>query len=69
MQISLPLDKMSVQEKISAMETLWRDLSRNDSGYESPLWHREVLECREAEGGKFTDWEEAKREIRERTCK
>jgi len=23
-QISLPLDKMSVQEKISTMETLWR---------------------------------------------
>jgi hypothetical protein len=69
MQISLPLDKMSVQEKILTMETLWRDLSRDDSGYESPLWHREVLECREVEGGKFTDWEESKRAIRERACK
>jgi len=63
------LDEMTTQEKISTMETLWRDLSQDDSGYESPLWHREVLECREAEGGKFTDWEESKRNIRDRSCK
>jgi len=66
-QISLPLDKMSVQEKISTMETLWRDLSRNDSDYESPLWHKEVLEARE--GSKCSDWNEAKERIRQRTCK
>jgi len=66
--ISVPLDKMGVQEKMSTMETSWRDLSRDDSGYESPLWYREVLECREVEGGKFSGWEEARRTIRERTC-
>ena len=69
MQISLPLDKMSIQEKIATMETLWRDLSQNPEAYDSPLWHREVLECREAEGGEFTDWEDAKREVRDRVCK
>jgi len=69
MQISLPLDEMTTQEKISTMETLWRDLSRDSEGYESPLWHREVLECREAEGGEFTDWDKAKQEIRDRICK
>ncbi len=69
MQISLPLDKMSIQEKILTMETLWRDLSQNSEAYDSPLWHREVLECREAAGGEFTDWEDAKREIRDRVCK
>jgi len=69
MQISLPLNEMTTQEKISTMETLWRDLAQNSEAYESPLWHREVLECREAEGGGFTDWDEAKRKIRDRVCK
>lgn len=68
MQISLPLDKMSIQEKISTMETLWRDLSQNSEAYDSPLWHRKVLECREAEGGEFSDWDEAKREILDCVC-
>ncbi len=69
MQISLPLDKMSVQEKISTMEALWRDLSKETEDYKSPLWHREILECREAEGGEFTDWNEAKKEVRDNACK
>jgi len=65
MQISLPLDEMTIQEKIVVMESLWSDLSRKSEQYNSPLWHREVLECREAEGDDFVDWDEAKRELRE----
>jgi len=64
MQVPLPLDKMTVQEKIMTMETLWRDLSRDAASYQSPLWHREILECREAEGGEFSDWNDAKKDIR-----
>jgi len=69
MSVSLPLDKMTVQEKIMTMETLWRDLSQDEESYQSPLWHREILECRETEGGEFTDWNDAKEEIRNAVCK
>jgi len=69
MQIALPLDEMTTQEKISTMEALWRDLSKDSEAYDSPLWHKEVLECREAEGGEFVDWDEAKQQIRKDLCK
>jgi len=69
MQISLPLDEMTTQEKISAMEALWRDLSKDSEACDSPLWHKEVLECREAEAGEFVDWNEAKQTIRKDLCK
>jgi hypothetical protein len=52
------------------METIWEDLSRNSDALESPEWHRDVLEERErriASGeGRFSDWEEAKADIRKR---
>jgi len=53
------------------MGALWDDLSRNADTLESPEWHREVLEERErriASGeAQFTDWEQAKADIRKRT--
>ena len=68
MAVELPLDKMTVEEKLRLMDVLWEDLSRNPDDIPSPEWHKEVLEeCRRrAESGeeKFTDWEEAKEEIR-----
>lgn len=64
MQVSLPLEKMSVEEKIKVMEALWADLTKTAESYDSPMWHREVLQCREAEGGEFIDWAEAKRRLR-----
>ena len=68
MTVELPLDKMSVEEKLELMEVLWNDLSRKPDDIPSPAWHKEVLdEClRRAESGeeKFIDWEVAKKEIR-----
>ena len=68
MTVELPLDKMSVEEKLRLIDVLWEDLARNPDDIPSPAWHKEVLdECRRrAESGeeKFTDWEEAKEEIR-----
>lgn len=65
---SLPLHEMSVQDKISAMESIWDDLCRNTGNIESPGWHREVLDRREkslaAGTDTFIDWEDAKRSIR-----
>jgi hypothetical protein len=70
MSVSLPLDKMTLAEKLQVMEALWEDLSRNAEAFESPAWHEEELREREkriASGEvKFVDWEKAKVEIRQR---
>lgn len=68
---TLPLDKMTVEEKLQAMESLWDDLCRRAGGVASPDWHREVLEQRDAVHKRgedeFQDWEAAKREVRDKT--
>ena len=70
MPIELPLSTMSVQDKLSAMETLWDELCRDDSQIESPAWHEAILQDRAAkvQAGTevFMDWEKAKRNLRER---
>lgn len=70
MDVVLPLDRMTTEEKLRAMEALWADLTRNAEDFESPAWHADVLREREqriAEGKEtFIDWEEAKRQLRER---
>ncbi len=67
MSITLPLEKMSVEEKIQAMESIWDDLCGRANSLVSPSWHGEILAEREAaiERGedKFTDWETAKKNI------
>ena len=63
------LDKMTIEEKIQAMENLWDDLCRNASDKISPSWHKGVLRQREqAEAvgeAQFMDWEAAKKKLRE----
>ena len=70
MSVSLPLDEMTVIEKLQMMEILWEDLSRNTDLIESPDWHRDVLDDRErriATGeARFLDWEQGKSDIRSR---
>jgi hypothetical protein len=70
MNVDLPLDQMTTEEKLRVMEALWADLSRNEGELESPSWHKDVLEQRETRivsgQEKFLDWEEAKRELRDR---
>ena len=44
----LPLNEMSVEEKINAMEAIWENLSANPEAIESPAWHEEELRVREA---------------------
>jgi len=71
MKVKLPLDEMTISEKIGVMEEIWTDLSSPESVYSPPDWHGKVLEERRqlADSGdiKFTDWETAKKEIRDRT--
>jgi hypothetical protein len=65
---SLPLQEMTLHEKLAAMELLWEDLARCPESVDSPTWHKDILDERRqrvAESkGQFTDWETAKIEIR-----
>ena len=67
MASTLPLEKMSVEEKLQAMESLWDDLCSKAGVITSPAWHDEVLAEREARykrgEDEFEDWEAAKRNI------
>jgi len=69
MQVQLPLDQMTLAEKLAVMESLWADLSRRSEDLPSPDWHRDVLLDRKrlADEGKlkFLDWEEAIHDLRE----
>lgn len=69
MQVQLPLDQMTIADKLAVMETLWADLSRRPDDLPSPDWHRDVLSERRrmVEEGKvhFVDWEKAFAELRE----
>jgi hypothetical protein len=70
MKATLPLNQMTTAEKLSAMEALWQDLSRNADKFESPVWHANVLREREqrVDEGKegYVDWEAAKIDLRNR---
>ena len=65
----LPLDRMTTGEKLRVMEEIWDDLCRTPEEVASPAWHEDVLRGREkrvrAGDAQFTDWSQAKREIRE----
>ena len=70
MEITLPLDKMTTEDKIRTMETIWQDLCKKSESIPSPSWHKDILEERElaVENGKekFIDWSEAKRLIEDK---
>ena len=67
----LPLDQMTLEEKLRAMEALWDDLCRREESVPVPQWQKDLLDERErlVEQGKarFMDWEAAKKRISERT--
>ncbi|MEA2012097.1 MAG: addiction module protein [Verrucomicrobiota bacterium] len=44
---TLPLESMTIEDKISTMEILWEDISKKTENYQSPAWHKDVLEKRE----------------------
>ncbi len=70
MSISIPLNKMSFEEKMQAMELLWDDLCHSSESIESPSWHKNILDEREQAliGGddKFIDWEAEKKNIKKK---
>ena len=64
MSIDLPLDTMSVAEKMEAMETIWSSLCQKPGDVQSPEWHEEVLteRTRRLASGESTvsSWSDAK---------
>ncbi|MCM2284369.1 MAG: addiction module protein [Desulfobacula sp.] len=68
MQTSLPLNEMTVTEKLVAINQIWEDLMRNPNDVPSPDWHREVLSARagrvKSGEAKFKDFESVKSELR-----
>ena len=67
MLATLPLEKMTMPEKISTMEILWENITQNSQHYPSPAWHGEILKQREnmVKNGEatFEDWELVKKEL------
>jgi len=59
------LKKMTVKEKLQAMEELWSDLCCNQNQVPVPQWHKDTLDRQERliKEGKatFVDWETAKK--------
>ncbi len=68
MAIPIPLEQMSVEEKIQAMELLWDDLRSRAGDALSPAWHGSELAKRDAALAKGDEtsesWDSAKESIR-----
>jgi putative addiction module component (TIGR02574 family) len=71
MDAVLPLDQMTVEEKLKAMEAIWRSLSSRDEEVPVPDWHKQVLDERQrqidAGEARFVSLEEMKERVRKRT--
>lgn len=68
-EVVLPLDKMTVAEKLEIIERIMDDFSRNAENIPSPAWHEDVLRQREEDlkngTDRFISLEEAEKRIRE----
>lgn len=66
-RVDLPISRLSLDQKLDLMETLWADLARDEKNLESPAWHGTILADREKalQAGKVTvsDWKQAKKRI------
>lgn len=71
MSFSLPLDKMTVSDKIAGMEQIWDDSCKHPESVPSPIWHKEVLAVRveQIKEGKaeFISLDSAKERVRNKT--
>ncbi len=50
MTLETMIENLSLQEKMTAMELIWRDLSAEPASFPSPEWHRVVIADRLASG-------------------
>ena len=71
MSAQLPIDQMTLAEKLRIMEELWEDLRARAAGVPIPQWHKDELDDREqlietGDAG-FDDWDAAKKRITKQT--
>lgn len=68
MSVALPIENMSVSDKLAAIEQLWDDLAKEPGNVPSPDWHGAVLHARSekvADGeAAFSTLEDAKARLR-----
>ena len=70
-EVVLPLEKMSLDEKLEVLDLLWADIARKPEEFQSPAWHGEYL--KEVEQGlkngteRFLDIDEAEQMIMDLT--
>ena len=66
----IPLDGLSVEQKIHLMERIWADLSQRPEVLPSPAWHGDVLEQRRQSvlNGEttFENWDDVKKRLQNR---
>jgi len=66
-KIELPLSQFTYAQKLELLETIYDDLSRDETAFESPAWHENILnerrEAFSAGSAKHSDWSEAKERI------
>ena len=69
MSIEIPLETLSVSEKVRLLESVWNSLCNKSGDVRSPEWHREVLDARKRrlKNGQATvsPWNEAKTRLLE----
>ena len=67
MSIDIPLDSMSVPEKLMAIETIWDSLCKSPESVPVPEWHKRELEERikrlESGEAQLLDWEDVKSQL------
>jgi len=67
----LAIDKMTIEEKLQAMEALWNDLCQREETLPVNEWQKEILDTRERliqKGeAQFIDWEQARKQIAKET--
>lgn len=73
MSTLLPLDKMTIEQKLQALEELTIDLHKNEALIPVPDWHLDILREREQlvkEGqAHYIPWETAKKHTEEAIAK
>lgn len=71
MVMTLPLDTMTICDKLQMMETIWANLTQVPEEMPSPAWHRDVLAARMERVKKgestYSDWVDVKARIRKAT--
>lgn len=66
---SLPIHKMTLQEKLQAIDAIWNSICQQPVDEISPDWHKKELDNRleqvTSDQAVFEDWEVVKKELQD----